>query len=235
MALFYNNTVQIFDTTNTNLPTQKFYSFHRDSDGRKWIGSIDKGLIRWDDDSTYVMYNSGNTGITSNFINGIAEDSEGTIWFANDDGFASLSNSVVTVHPELHEDWSIVAIEVDENDNIWIGTAWYGLYLYNKSGFSLITSTKENNLTPLEYILAQNHPNPFNPTTRINYQIPQQGFVTLKIFDVLGKEIARLINEEKPAGKYEVDFSVTGLASGVYIYRMKVNEFIESKKMILVR
>ena len=60
------------------------------------------------------MYNSDNTGMTSNFINGIAEDSEGTIWFANDDGFASLSNGIVTVHPELHEDWSIVVIEVDD-------------------------------------------------------------------------------------------------------------------------
>ena len=87
----------------------------------------------------------------------------------------------------------------------------------------------------MSYNLYQNFPNPFNPTTVISYQIPQQGFVTLKIFDVLGKEVATLVNEEKQAGQYDVDFTAKGLASGVYIYRMKVNEFIESKKMILLR
>jgi hypothetical protein len=84
-------------------------------------------------------------------------------------------------------------------------------------------------------MLHHNYPNPFNPTTVISYQIQQQGFVSLKIFNLLGKEIATVINEEKPAGKYEVDFSAKGLASGVYIYRMKVNDFITSKKMILLR
>ena len=172
LALLYNDTVQVFDTTNTTLPTQSFYSYHRDSEGRIWIGSINKGLIGWDSDSTYVMYNSDNTEITSNFINAIAEDSEGTIWFANDDGFASLTNGIVTVHPELYEDWSIVAIEVDEDDNIWIGTAHFGLYIYNKSGFSLITSAKEYTLTPTEYVLAQNYPNPFNQQRRSVIKFP---------------------------------------------------------------
>jgi len=96
---------------------------------------------------------------------------------------------------------------------------------------------------PSSFKLEHNYPNPFNPTTVINYQIPQKGFVTLKIFDVLGNEVAALVNEEKSAGSYEVEFNAISLASGVYIYRMKVNDpetssgqgFIQSKKMVLVR
>jgi Secretion system C-terminal sorting domain len=95
----------------------------------------------------------------------------------------------------------------------------------------------ENEETPilLNFKLGQNYPNPFNPTTVISYQIPQSGFVTVKIFDVLGRKVATLISEEKPAGSYEVNFSAKGLASGVYIYRLKVNDFIESKKMLLIK
>jgi len=109
-------------------------------------------------------------------------------------------------------------------------------------GFPLVFVEDENpNLS--DYLLAQNYPNPFNPTTIISYQIPQQGFITLKIFDVLGRKVATLVSEEKPAGNYEVNFSAIGLASGVYIYRIKVNDsetssgqgFIESKKMMLIK
>lgn len=75
-----------------------------------------------------------------------------------------------------------------------------------------------------DYYLHQNFSNSFNPATVITYRIPQQGFVTLKIFDVLGKEVATLLNEEKPTESYDVDFFAKGLASGVYIYRMKVND-----------
>ena len=100
---------------------------------------------------------------------------------------------------------------------------------------NLVDVNDDMELVINDYVLYQNYPNPFNPFTKISYQIPQQGFVTLKIFDVLGKEVATLVNEEKPAGRYEVNFSSKGIASGVYIYRMKVNDFIESKKMILLR
>jgi photosystem II stability/assembly factor-like uncharacterized protein len=93
----------------------------------------------------------------------------------------------------------------------------------------------DNKLLPDEYELAQNYPNPFNPATKIKYQISELSFVTLKVYDVLGSEIATLVSEEKPSGKYEVDFSSKGLASGVYIYRMKVNDFITSKKMLLIK
>jgi hypothetical protein len=88
---------------------------------------------------------------------------------------------------------------------------------------------------PVTYALAQNYPNPFNPNTTIRYQIPQDGIVTLKIYDILGSEIATLVNEEKLAGKYEVNFNASSLASGVYIYKIQSGTFINSKKMILLK
>jgi len=101
---------------------------------------------------------------------------------------------------------------------------------------------------PTEYLLSQNYPNPFNPTTTIKYQIPdlpagRQGlsYVTIKIFDVLGSEIAKLVNEEKPIGTYEITWYASALPSGIYFYRIQVyapgraGEFIETKKMILLK
>ena len=88
---------------------------------------------------------------------------------------------------------------------------------------------------PITYELSNNFPNPFNPSTTIRYQIPQDGIVTLKIYDILGSEVATLVNEEKVAGKYEVNFNATSLASGVYIYKIQAGGFISSKKMMLLK
>lgn len=88
---------------------------------------------------------------------------------------------------------------------------------------------------PTEYKLYQNFPNPFNPTTTIKYQIPEMSFVSLKVYDVLGNEIVTLINEEKPIGSYEVEFDASSLSSGVYSYKIQAGNFIETKKMILLK
>jgi hypothetical protein len=88
---------------------------------------------------------------------------------------------------------------------------------------------------PVEFKLSQNYPNPFNPSTTISYEISERSFVTLKIYDVLGNEIATLVNEEKPAGSYEIEFGGTGLQSGVYFYRLQAGSFIETKKMVLMK
>lgn len=86
-----------------------------------------------------------------------------------------------------------------------------------------------------EYALEQNFPNPFNPSTKIKFQIPNDGYVTLKVYDILGNEIATLLNEEKPQGKYELNFNASSLASGVYIYKLQAGDFVSSKKMILLK
>ena len=85
------------------------------------------------------------------------------------------------------------------------------------------------------YELNQNYPNPFNPSTTIKYQLPKDGMVTLKVYDILGAELATLVNEEKLAGNYEANFNASSLASGVYLYKLQANEYISVKKMVLIR
>ncbi len=97
-----------------------------------------------------------------------------------------------------------------------------------------LTETVEIGL-PAEFVLEQNYPNPFNPSTVISYRLPVTGFVSLKIFDVLGNKVATLADEYKPAGLYEVEFDASSLASGIYYYQLHTNSFIQTKKMVLLR
>jgi hypothetical protein len=85
------------------------------------------------------------------------------------------------------------------------------------------------------FSLEQNYPNPFNPSTIISWQSPVSSYQTLKVFDILGNEVATLVDEFKPAGKYEVEFDASEIPSGVYFYQLKTENFIETKKMILLR
>jgi hypothetical protein len=91
------------------------------------------------------------------------------------------------------------------------------------------------NIIPIEYSLSQNFPNPFNPMTKISYAVAQAGLVSLKVFDILGKEMMVLVNEAKPTGVFEVDFEASNLPSGVYIYSLRVNDFISNQKMLLLK
>ena len=88
---------------------------------------------------------------------------------------------------------------------------------------------------PKEFSLSQNFPNPFNPSTKISFAIPTQEFVTIKIFDVLGRQVAVLVNDVKEPGYYEVNFNANSLPSGTYIYEIRAGNFIETKKMILLK
>ncbi len=88
---------------------------------------------------------------------------------------------------------------------------------------------------PSDYSLSQNYPNPFNPSTVISYQLPVNSFVTLKIYDLLGRAAAVLENGFKKAGSYEIDFNACGLASGIYFYELKAGNFRDTKKLILTK
>jgi hypothetical protein len=98
-----------------------------------------------------------------------------------------------------------------------------------------ITSIEDELQLPTKFTLMQNYPNPFNPNTKIKYSIPQSSNVRIKVFDILGNEIETLVNEEKPVGTYELTWYAEGLPSGVYFYQLKAGDFIETKKMVLVK
>jgi len=118
-----------------------------------------------------------------------------------------------------------------------------GTNLYNQlpqirdSVYALLnpTSIEDNNVSVNEFSLEQNYPNPFNPSTKISWQSPEGIWQTLKVYDILGNEVATLVNEYKPTGSYEVEFDASRLSSGVYFYQLRTGEYVQTKKMILLR
>lgn len=98
-----------------------------------------------------------------------------------------------------------------------------------------VTGINTSNTVPVQYSLSQNYPNPFNPETRINYSIPKAGMVSLNVYDMLGRQVASLVNGYKSAGNYIVEFDASNLSSGVYYYKLVSGEFSDIKKMSLVK
>lgn len=100
----------------------------------------------------------------------------------------------------------------------------------------LINPVEEfSDLTPTEYRLDQNYPNPFNPTTAIRFAVKERSHLILVVFNVLGQTVTTLVNEELAAGEYEARFSPIGLASGLYVYRITTNGFVQSRRMLLLK
>jgi hypothetical protein len=96
-------------------------------------------------------------------------------------------------------------------------------------------TSAENDQTVREFSLEQNYPNPFNPTTNFGFRISDFGFVTLRIYDVLGREVATLVNETRPTGVYTVRWDASSLPSGVYFYQLRTGDFVETKKLVLAK
>ena len=107
--------------------------------------------------------------------------------------------------------------------------------VYGDTSSSLSNIGIINQETPSIFSLSQNYPNPFNPSTKIKFDIPKGSLVKLKVYDILGREVAVLVNEKLTAGIYEYDWNASALPSGVYFYRLEAGDFIETKRMVLVK
>ena len=111
---------------------------------------------------------------------------------------------------------------------------WYvddiGVFIY-----TIPTEISGDAESVFAFSLGQNYPNPFNPSTKIKYSIPALGFVNLKVYDMLGNEVATLVNEEKPAGGYAVEFDASGLSSGIYFYKLQAGNYLDTKKMLMLK
>ena len=101
--------------------------------------------------------------------------------------------------------------------------------------FDTPVSVSDEIVTPAKFELKQNYPNPFNPTTSIECVVPSSEYVSLKVYDVLGNEVASLVNENKNAGSYRIDFNASTLSSGVYFYKITAGNYTETKKMMLIK
>ncbi len=186
------------------------YSMYRSNDGMNWTklkGPLDGTPIKFDLDSLDNLY---------------AFFGDGSIFKSQDrgDNWIRLTNNFYTT--------TIWSFAMDSKGNLFCGTQEEGLF-YNK-----ILIERENGIIK-SYNLAQNYPNPFNATTQIEFVIPHTSNVIIKVYDVLGNEIETLVSEQKDEGKFRVIWYARKYSSGVYFYRLQAGEFIETKKMILLK
>jgi len=129
----------------------------------------------------------------------------------------------------------LFSVDFTDANNGWVvGSAGTVLHTTN-GGATLVNNNYVNNNFPNQFILYQNYPNPFNPTTTINYYLPKSRIVSIKVYNILGSEITTLVNGEKSAGSYSINFNASNYASGIYFYQMKAGNFIETKKIILLK
>ncbi|MCF6270803.1 MAG: T9SS type A sorting domain-containing protein [Melioribacteraceae bacterium] len=147
--------------------------------------------------------------------------------------------------------WSIRDVNVDAAGNVLIISSSYEKFrIFSPTGANSYTTVSPSKIDvdngvvgveeisseiPKEYALGQNYPNPFNPTTLINFSLPESGLVTLKVFNILGQEVAELVNDVKAAGSYKVSFDASGLTTGLYVYKIQANNYTATKKMMLVK
>lgn len=124
----------------------------------------------------------------------------------------------------------IYSLAINSNGDVFAGTA-DGVF---RSLYTTSIKESENEIVS-SFLLYQNYPNPFNPSTLISYSIPQSGFVTLKVYDLLGNEVATLVNENELAERYEVEFNASKLSSGIYLYKLQAGSFVQTRKMILLK
>jgi WD40 repeat protein len=117
------------------------------------------------------------------------------------------------------------------SDTMFVSTETHGVLKV----WNFVTSARENPNVPDRTELFQNYPNPFNPTTTIRFEIPHSSFVTVKVFDVLGREVATLVNEEMRAGRYERIFDGGNFASGIYVYHLNADNYVATRKLVLIK
>ncbi|MEJ2506843.1 MAG: T9SS type A sorting domain-containing protein, partial [Ignavibacteriaceae bacterium] len=135
-------------------------------------------------------------------------------------------------YPYPLPDYPLGVFAAQNNDATVVLVGWGKIFdKINES----TTDVKNEGKQPETFKLFQNYPNPFNPTTRIQYSIASKQFVSLRVYDSLGKEVKILVNAERPAGTYEVNFTSKDLPSGTYFYKIKAGDFVQTKKMILLR
>lgn len=191
--------------------------------------------------SYFVMNISNNQGQTwtqavfPNLVTSVTSNSNNTLFVGTNNGVYS-SDDLGNSWTELRTGFpsgviGVECIEVDSKGYLYAGIWNKTLYKSKKT----TTDVRADEQIELYYHISQNYPNPFNPSTKISWQSPIGSHQVLKVFDVLGREVATLVDEYRNAGYHEVEFNAAGLSSGVYFYRIQAGDYVETKKMVLLR
>jgi len=146
------------------------------------------------------------------------------------------NGSLITLHLLINTDKTMTTfLSFDSATVTDEATSTRRIFNLRDGRIRIITSVDNQKTIPVAFSLFQNYPNPFNPTTRISFSLPSRTFVSLKVYDVLGREVATVVSEELPAGSYTRQWDAKGSASGVYFYRLQAGSFVETKKMLLLK
>jgi photosystem II stability/assembly factor-like uncharacterized protein len=248
-----NTTVTSFATSGTNLFAGTWDGVFLSTDeGQNWTSvktdftaSIVNALVfagsnlfAGTNNGVFTSTNNGtnwtsvNTGLTNTTIRSLA--AVGTNVFAGTNGggvFLTKNNGLRWVSQGLGFVYALAVL----SPYIYAGDGMSGTGVWRRLLSDMITDVEELNSPPSQYLLFQNYPNPFNPSTKISWQSPLSGWQTLKVYDVLGNEVDVLVNEYKDAGIYDIEFNSSELTSGVYFYQLKAGDYVNTKKMILMK
>jgi hypothetical protein len=213
-----------------------FASFGIGPDGSVYSYTREDRVIRIDPLSGSVMDSSG--VLTSDFFQPrMAIDSVGTVFVSNG-GFSQ--GTVFSLNPDLSLRWSVSVPNINiggpalgANGTLIVCGTGTDVRAFRTSPAGVVAPEVEPRMS--QPTLYQNYPNPFNPTTKIRFAIEKPRWVTLKVFDVLGKEIGTLVDGEMSAGEYERTFDASSLAAGVYFYRLESGRFVTSKRFVVVK
>lgn len=206
------------------------FNFKMESLIHSWDGDVTYSIKSPSGQEVTLSDNRGSSG--DNFINTVFDDSAatpvsgGTAPFTG--SFRPESPLTVFFGQEIHGNWVLSV-----NDNATGDTGRVNNYCLNILFNSIIGIT--NSQVPVMFSLSQNYPNPFNPVTKITYSVPKQQMVTIRVYDLLGREVTTLVNEIKTSGFYDIEWNAHNFASGVYLYRMEAGSFTDVKKMVIIK
>ena len=248
------STWSIFNNTNSGLAHVGVMSMDFENGGPSkpggalWIATWGGGAFRFNG-KTWLQYVASSKGLPHKDIGVVMVDSRRNKWFGafglgstrdieggivkmdTNGMFVARYNTTTSLLPGNY----ITDIKEDKDGMKWIGTYGWGLAVLNDKSAATGVETERGPVVPSSLTLSQNYPNPFNPATAISFQLSAVSVVTLKVFDILGREVVALVDGTQQAGHHTVRWDATFLPSGVYFYRLETKEISQTRKMLLVR
>jgi ligand-binding sensor domain-containing protein len=236
LAKFNGSEWTVFNTANSGLPSNYIMSITIDNMyGSIWVRTSSPDVAIFDGSDWGIFYTYVNC------VYSIVVDKNGNKWIGTSNGLIKLDDvshmeyRFYAYDSPLPSD-VIYSLAVDDSGNVWIGTLEGGLSVYQAGKVSVEeTKIPKDFSRPSNFVLYQNYPNPFNPITTITYSLPYGADVSLNVYNINGQMILSLVNERQNAGYYSVRLDGSKLSSGIYFYQLKAENFVQTKKMIIMK